>query len=110
MNETLFPEYEELKPILRLGDYMIGKYKKVEKPIKEKKKRGITNERQAVMKEIQTEMEKDGPVNVKLLVIRLSHIPTEDLYFILSEAKDYRKRGKGEFSKYVWGSIKVKKI
>lgn len=103
---SLFPEYQEITPILKLGDYFIGKYKKVEQP---KKKRGITNERQSVLKEIQTEMEKDGKVNVKLLAIRLSHIPTEDLYFMLSEAKDYRKRGKGEFSKYIWGSIKPKK-
>mgnify|MGYP000920922503 CR=1 FL=1 len=106
MNETLFPEYESITPLLRIGDYMVGRYKKAEPT---KKKRGITNERQSVLKEIQTEMEKDGKVNVKLLAIRLSHIPTEDLYFMISEAKDYRKRGKGEFSKYIWGSIKPKK-
>jgi hypothetical protein len=76
----------------------------------EKKKRGITNERQSVLKEIQTEMEKDGPVNVRLLAIRLSHIPTGDLYFMKSEASDYRSRGKGEFSKYIWGSIKVRPV
>ena len=125
MNETLFPEYEDIKPILQIGSYFIGKYKKrkeemsdfsydvLNKNLKELKKvskRGITNERQSVLKEIQTEMEKDGKVNVKLLAIRLSHIPTEDLYFMLSEAKDYRKRGKGEFSKYIWGSVKVKKL
>lgn len=102
---SLFPEYESITPLLRIGDYMVGKYKKVEKS----KKRGITNERQSVLKEIQTEMEKDGKINVKLLAIRLSHIPTEDLYFMISEANDYRKRGKGEFSKYIWGSVKVKK-
>lgn len=102
---SLFQEYQEITPILKLGDYMIGKYKK-----KTVLKRGITNERQSVLKEIQTEMEKDGKVNVKLLAIRLSHIPTEDLYFMLSEAKDYRKRDKGEFSKYIWGSVKVKKL
>lgn len=100
--DTLFEEYEPVKDIMRIGQYAFVKY---QKPIKEKK-RGITNERQSVLKEIQTEMEKDGKVNVKLLAIRLSHIPTEDLYFMLSEAKDYRKRGKGEFSKYIWGSIK----
>lgn len=122
--EPLFEEYNtaDIKPILQIGSYVLGKYKK--KPeqcfpdivgelnplVKPKKKRGITSERQSILKEIQTEMEKDNPVNVKLLAIRLSHIPTEDLYFMLSEAKDYRKRDKGEFSKYIWGSVKVKKI
>ena len=105
--DTLFEEYEPIKDIMRIGQYAFVKY---QRPIKEKKKRGITNERQSVLKEMQTEMEKDGKVNVKLLAIRLSHIPTEDLYFMLSEAKTYRSRGKGEFSKYIWGSVKVKKI
>lgn len=107
MEQLLFPEYEPIKSQLLIGDF-ISKLKKKEP--KKKQERGITNERQAVLQEIRTEMEKDNPVNIKLLAIRLSHVPTKDLYFILSEARDYRKRGKGEFSKYIWGSIKVKKI
>lgn len=106
---SLFPEYQEITPILKLGDYMIGKYKKVEKP-KEKKKRGIVNERQAIIDEIAEIIKKEsGAVNKKLLAIKFSHIPTEDLYYLKSAGLDYRNRGKGAFGKFVYGSIKVKK-
>lgn len=106
--ESLFEEYNtaDIKPILQIGSYALVKY---QKPIKEKK-RGITNERQSVTKEIQDiiEMENGGKINSKLLAIKLAHIPTKDLYFILSQGKDYRKRTGKPFAKYVYGSIKPK--
>lgn len=47
------------------------------------------------------------PISGRLLAIRLSHIPTKDLYFLLSQGKDYKARN-GSFGKFLWGSIKVK--
>ena len=45
--------------------------------------------------------------NVKSLCFFLSHIPTKDLYFIRSEMKDNKNRGKSA-SAYLFGSIKIK--
>lgn len=39
--------------------------------------------------------------------IKLSHIPTEDLPYVISVGKDYKNRH-GSFSKYIYGSIKPK--
>lgn len=107
--ETLFPEYEPIKSQLLVGDF-ISRLKKKEP--KEKSKRGITSERQAITDEIAEliQLESDRPVNKKLLSIKLSHIPTEDLYFLKSEGLDYKKRKGEPFGKYVYGSIKVKKL
>lgn len=107
--DTLFEEYKDIIVASFVDTARVLKLKKWECLPRPKVKRGITNERQGVMKDIQIEMEKEGPVNVKLLAIKLSHIPTNDLYFMLSEARDYRNRGKGEFGKYIYGSIKIKK-
>lgn len=43
----------------------------------------------------------------KLFAIKLSHIPTEDLPYVISVGKDYKNRH-GSFSKYLYGSIKPK--
>ena len=107
MNEqnVLFQEYEEVKPFLRIGDIGLVKFKKPDK-----KKRGITNERQSILKEIQTiiESENGGKINAKVLAMKLSHVPTEDLYFMKSSGLDYRARTGKPFAKYIYGSIKVK--
>lgn len=113
MNETLFPEYEDIKPILQIGNYAFIKYKKVEP--KEKRKRGIVNERQAILKEIQDiiEIENGGKMSkqqMRLFAMKLSHVPTEDLYWMKSQGLDYRNRTKKTFSKFIYGSVKVKKI
>lgn len=43
----------------------------------------------------------------QLFAIKLSHIPTEDLPYVISVGKDYKNRH-GSFGKYIYGSIKVK--
>ena len=42
----------------------------------------------------------------KLFAIKLSHIPTQDLYYTHSVSKDYKNR-KGSYSKFLFGSIKI---
>ena len=155
-----YQDNQEIKPILSIGSYVLGKYQKKEEELKKlpewnsytqkieskngflisgdmvsekpKKKRGIVNQRQQVLEEIRTIINKERtlseipkikdtgfsvikkikiyhPLTGRALAIKLSHIPTEDLYFLLSEGKDYKKRGKGDFGKYLFGSIKPKK-
>ena len=48
------------------------------------------------------------PTTGKRLAIQLSHIPTKDLYYITSQARDMKNRGES-FSKYLFWAIKVKK-
>ena len=43
----------------------------------------------------------------QLFAIKLSHIPTEDLPYVISVGKDYKNRH-GSFSKYLYGSLKVR--
>lgn len=43
----------------------------------------------------------------QLFAIKLSHIPTEDLPYVMSVGRDYKNRG-GTFGKYLYGSIKAK--
>jgi len=109
MNENcLFEEYEPIKQLLRIGDLGLVKFKKKEV----KKKRGITNERQQITKEIQEiiEQENGGKINGRLLAIKLSHVDVPTLYFMKSEGLDYRKRTGQPFAKYIYGSVKVKKL
>lgn len=49
---------------------------------------------------------KYKPLTGRALAIKTSHIPTKDLYYVLSVGKDYKNR-KGSFSKFFFGSIKV---
>ena len=104
--ETLFQEYEEVKPFLRIGNLGLVKFKKPDK-----KKKGITNQRQSIIKEIQDiiEQEKGCKINAKVLAMRLSHCDLETLYFMKSSGLDYRNRTGNAFSKYIYGSIKPKK-
>ena len=48
-------------------------------------------------------------MNIKVLGVKLGHIPTKDLYYIKSVGLDYKNRN-GSFSKYLWGSLKTKKL
>lgn len=89
--------------------------------IKEKEiiKSKIVNERQYVISLFVEEINKERPCSYKVngkkktlgliapraVAIKVSHIPTKDLYFVLSEGKDYKNRH-GSFSKYFFGSIK----
>lgn len=50
---------------------------------------------------------KYKPLTGRGIAIKVSHIPTNDLYYILSVGKDYKAR-KGSFSKYFFGSLKTK--
>jgi hypothetical protein len=107
---TLFTEYnddEELKQILRVGSLGLFKIKK------KVTKRGITNERQAALKEIQEIMEQENGAPMskeqkKVFAMKLAHVPTEDLYFMKSEGISYRRKYNKPFGKYIYGSVKVK--
>lgn len=72
-----------------------------------------TSERASLLEEILTEVnsERRGtkykPLTAKLLGIKLAHMSTTDLYYLISQAKDYQRRH-GSFSKYLFGSIRVK--
>lgn len=46
-------------------------------------------------------------MNVKYFAVRLAHIPTEDLYYLISIAKDKQKRNE-DFNRWLFGSLKVK--
>lgn len=47
------------------------------------------------------------PITAKLLAIKLSHIPTKDLYFIKGECVS-RKRRNEDLGAFIFGSIKIK--
>ena len=103
--ETLFQEYEPVKNMLKIGEFL-SKRVNIKKE-KEPKKRGITNERQVITKEIAEIIKKEnGKVNERLLAIKLSHLPINVLYFMKSEGLDYRNRTGQPFAKYIYGSIK----
>lgn len=106
----LFQEYEDVKPILSIGQYALVKYQKPEK----EKKRGITNERQSIIKQFIDEInserkhEKLKPLTDKHIAVKLGILKTnEDLYAFLSECRDYKKRS-GSFGKRFFGGFKIK--
>ena len=133
---TLFNKDEEIKPIFRISDFGLVKYQKKEsidvfldknglpslasayRKINEgipKKKRGITSERQSIVKmfidEINKEREgtKFKPVAGRGIAMKLSLLKTnQELYEFFSECRDYQKR-KGSFGKRFFGGSKVKK-
>ena len=75
----------------------------------------VLHERNLVLKDILDIINSERfntkfkPYSGKLLGIKLAHVETKDLYYILSVGKDYKARH-GSFSKYLFGSLKVKKI
>lgn len=76
------------------------------------RKTNITNRRQSIIKDfvdainmerINTKFKK---VSGKDIAIRVSHLSENDLYFFLSQCKDYKNR-KGSFSKCFYGALKT---
>ena len=73
----------------------------------------ITNERQDVLSQFLEEINKERlgtkykPLTGRGLAIKVSHIPTKDLYYFMSVCKDYKNR-QGSFSKCFFGSLKIK--
>lgn len=107
--DTLFQEYEPIKETLKIGE-LLARIKKPEK--KEKKSRGITNQRQSIIKEFVDEINKERdpkkfkPVTGHQIAIMLQLLKTnEELYQFLSECKDYKNRN-GSFSKRFFGGFK----
>jgi len=124
MNETLFPEMDNIKPIL-LMDQLIGFSQKKLIPKKEAEaiwgkkavKRGITNETQSIVKEFVDEINKERdpkhfkPVTGKQIAVKLLTVfkTNHELYEFLSECRDYKNRN-GSFSKRFWGGFKSKPL
>jgi hypothetical protein len=109
--ELLFEEYEPIKNTLIIGD-LLTRIKKPEK--KEKTNRGITNERQSIIKQFVDEInqertqEKMKPLTSRYIAIKLGILKSNDeLYQFLSECKDYKKRN-GSFGKRFFGGFKEK--
>jgi len=107
----LFEEYEPIKKALVLGE-LLERIKKPEK--KEKKTRGITNERQSIIKQFVDEINKERaihkmkPVTDRYIAVKLGILKTnQELYEFLSECKDYQKRN-GSFGKRFFGGFKEK--
>lgn len=77
---------------------------------KEPVKSSITNERQEVLKFfVENIKDKNGKqYSPKFLAIKLSHIPTKDLYYMISIYKDTEKRrGSIGAQKEFWWSLKA---
>ena len=52
--------------------------------------------------------DKNGkPFSSRMVAVKLSHIPTPDLYYFVSCCKDRKNRGEN-WQKYFWGSLKPK--
>ena len=50
---------------------------------------------------------KFKPTTIRAVAVLLSHIPTKDLYGVISMSKDAKNRN-GSFSKYFYWSLKTK--
>lgn len=104
----LFQEYEPVKKILSIGQYALVKYEK-----KDKKKRGITNERQQIISQFVKEINdergtKMKPLTDKYIAVKLGILKTnQELYEFLSECRDYKSRN-GSFGKRFFGGFKEK--
>lgn len=79
-----------------------------------KVEKNIKSERAEVVKSFLDEinLEREGTkynkLTAKAIACKLGHIKElGDLYYFLSECKDYKKRN-GSFSKYFFGALKVK--
>lgn len=75
----------------------------------------VLNERQEILQQIQCaiNVERVGtkfkPITGKAVAMKVSHIPTKDLYYLLSTCNDYKRRSKksGGFSKCFFWSLKA---
>lgn len=107
---VLFQEYEPIKNTLQIGE-LLARIKIPEK--KKIIKKGITNERQSIVKEfvleINSEREKINlkPLTDRYIAIKLGILKTNtELYQFLSECRDYKKRN-GSFGKRFFGGFKI---
>lgn len=97
-------QYIDNNPIKNLFDILPKKIEKKEKPL---------NERQGILKQFVEEINKERigtkfkPITGRAVAMKTSHIPTKDLYYLLSICKDGKNRN-GSFGKVFFGSIKVK--
>lgn len=76
---------------------------------KKDKRKGITNERQAIIQDIIKHLEQDKQkVIMGRLLKKLKGLSNQRLYEIISESKDYRNRGNATatFSKGFYGQLK----
>ena len=110
LQKMYLEEYQEIVPMLRIGNLGLVKYKKPDK-----KKRGITNEMQVIIKDFVDEINKERagskykPVTGKQIAVKLLTVfkTKQELYEFFSECKDYKNRN-GSFSKRFWGGFKEK--
>ena len=74
----------------------------------------VLNERQDLLKQIQCaiNVERVGtkykPKTGRAIAMKVSHIPTKDLYYLISICKDSKNR-RGSFSKCLFGCLKLDK-
>ena len=78
------------------------------------KKKTITNERQDIIRQFLEEINKERvgtkfkPLTGRGVAIKVGHIKdNHTLYYFLSECKSYKHRH-GSFSKYFFGSLKIR--
>lgn len=93
MELTLFSKYQHLDTLTTVAVERMSERNLILKEILEL----VNEERKGT---------KFKPLAGRALAIKLSHIPTSDLYYTKSVGLDYKKRH-GSFSKYLFGSIKV---
>ena len=72
-----------------------------------KPKSKANSERAALIEQFVEELRKERPIEARLVAIKLSHVPTQDLYRFLSTCKDYKARNQS-FGKCFFGALKVK--
>lgn len=117
--EPLFDEFKPIASTLHIAE-LVARLKKPEKQEKtgEKKKRGITSERQSIVKEFVDEIDKEHfkefgehltQKRIRHIAILLSPIKTNhELYAFLSECKDYKRRTPGgSIGKRLYGGAKL---
>lgn len=84
---------------------LFDKYKQVKKT--KDTERGLLLKEFVDIINLERKGTKFKPTTIKLLAIKLGHIPTKDLYYLKSICTDSKNRC-GSFSKCLYGSIKAK--
>lgn len=74
----------------------------------------VLNERQQLLNDIMCaiNVERVGtkfkPLTGRAVAMKVAHIPTKDLYYLISVCKDYKNRNKSHsFSRCFFGSLKI---
>jgi len=71
------------------------------------------SERSDLIKQFMEEINKEragtkfSKVNYMAVNMKLAHVPLKDLYYFMSDCKDYKNRH-GSFSKFFFGNLKIK--